>query len=287
MWKWGLPWYWADDVAHETIHLKGGREPFQPQNMPLGFKHVGLGGGNSYENPIKYVQDILKLENQLHERFRDGGNLNEERYHLFYLCKSFNYTGYSIHNKDNYKYFPYGKDQLKIFLERGIFYYDKFLSNFKDTGEEWYIRYLKADLLEKLGRSKESVAEYFISHTKRVDRGEPLARLFWNYYYEENWEMAFEFGQKIKNLKCPIEYDCWQIELDAYFENCWQLRDAIGVTCERIGSKNKDLNCLKQAKEIFEELQERFNQEELTQDDNGKRIQGNIEFINKIIEEIN
>jgi len=54
-----------------------------------------------------------------------------------------------------------------------------------------------------------------------------------------------------------------------------------------MGSKNKDLNYLKQAKEIFEELQEKFNQGKLPQDDGGKRLQGNIEFINNIIKEIN
>ena len=121
MWKWGLPWHWADDVAHETIHLEGGRVPHQPKNMPLTFKHVSLGGGNSYENPIKYIQGYLKLENQLHERFKNGATLKEEKYHLFYLGKSSNYTGYHLNNETNQKYFPYGKKQLKSFLEKVYF----------------------------------------------------------------------------------------------------------------------------------------------------------------------
>ena len=285
MWKWGLPWYWADDVAHETIHLEGGAEPNQPKQMPLGFKHIPVGVGNSYENPIKYVQDILKLENQLHERFRDGGDVNAERYHLFYLCKSFNYTGYGLDNEDVYKYFPYGKEQLKNFLERGIFYYDKFLSTFNDC-EEWYVRYLKAELLERLQRYQEAAQEYLISHEKRPDRGEPLVRLFWSYYNKLEWEKAFEYANKIKELKCPIETDAWQLELDAYYENNWKLRDAIGVVYERIGSKNKDAKLLNQSLKIFKKLFEQYEKEKIPQGDDGKRIEGNIKFIEDRITEI-
>ena len=286
LWKWGLPWYWADDVAHETIHLEGGREPDQPKNMPLGLKHVSLGSGSSYENPIKYVQDILKLENQLHERFRDGGDIESERYHLFYLCKSFNYTGYRLDNENIYKYFPYGKDHLKIFLERGIFYYDKFLSMFTDTGEEWYVRYLKAELLERLGRLEDSLKEYIISHEKRPDRGEALCRLFWHYYNNSQWGEAFDCGVKLKKLKCPIENDSWQLELDAYHENNWRLRDAIGVAHERIGSKNKDINLLNESKQIFEQLLQDYEDEKIPQGDDKARLEGNIKFIEDTIKKI-
>jgi len=162
LWKWGLPWYWADDVAHETIHLKDGRVPDSP-NLPMSFKHISLGGGNSYSNPIKYIQDIIKLENQLHERFRDGSDLEKERYHMFYLCKSFNYTGYSLDNEWCHKFFPYGKEQLKNFLERGIFYYDQLLNRF---GEEWYTYYLKAqDNLLKIGKD----ADDFKTNLQKIE----------------------------------------------------------------------------------------------------------------------
>ncbi len=278
MWKWGLPWYWADDVAHETIHLENGEEPNQPKIMPIGFKHISLGDGNSYENPIKYIQDILKLENQLHERFRDGSDIQAQRYHLFYLCKSFNYTGYRLDDEHSYKYFPYGKDHLKIFLERGIFYYDKFLSIFEDTGEGWYVRYLKAELLERLGKPEDSLKEYSISHEKRPDRGEPLVCLFWHYYNNSLWDKAFDFAIKIKNLKCPIENDAWQLEINAYYENNWRLRDAVGVVFERIGSKTRSVNLLSESLDIFKELK---NQPDLSEE--VERLDRNIIYVEKQI----
>jgi glycosyltransferase involved in cell wall biosynthesis len=285
MWKWGLPWYWADDVAHETIHLEDGREPKQPKNMPLGFKHISLGNGNSYENPIKYIQDILKLENQLHERFRDGSDIKAERYHLFYLCKSFNYTGYSLDNENIYKYFPYGRDHLKIFLERGIFYYDKFLSMFEETGEGWYVRYLKAELLQRLSRSEDSIKEYITSHQLRPDRGEPLARLFWHYYYDSDWDKAFDFGNKLKELKCPIEHDAWQLEINAYYENNWKIKDALGVVYERLGSQNRDIKLLNESKKIFESLVIEYEKGKIPQGDDGERLKNNIKFLNGKIKE--
>ena len=282
MWKWGLPWYWADDVAHETIHLEGGKLPYQPKNMPLGFKHTSLGGGNSYENPIKYVEDILKLENQLHQRFRDGSDLNEERYHLFYLCKSFNYTGYRLDNKDIYKYFPYGKNQLKNFLERGIFYYDQFLSTFSDSGENWYLHYLKAELLERLSRDEEAISHYKESHALRPSRGEPLSRLFWIYYNKKQYDSALEFSFKLKELKCPLENDAWQLQLDSYFKNNWRLRDAIAVVFERSGSKIQSKDLLNYSLDIFEELKK---EPDLTGEI--ERLDGNIIYVQKQIKNIN
>ena len=288
LWKWGLPWYWADDVAHETIHLKDGREP-NAKVLPIGFKHFALGkaAGNSYQNPIKYIQDILKLENQLHERFKDGTSLDKERYHLMYLCKSFNYTGYQLNDPTSYKYFPYGKDQLKSFLERGIFYYDKFIDNFSGSGEDWYLHYLKAELLDRLDRNKEAMQEYFISFNIAPHRGESLCRLFWNYYEKEDWEQAFNLAIRIKETKCPIEHDAWQVELNSYYENNWLLRDAVAVTLERKGTINKDTKLLSESSRIFTKLIEDFknNPEASTYKDQSERLKGNVKYIkNKILE---
>jgi hypothetical protein len=244
--------------------------------MPLSFKHISLGGGHSYENPIKYIQDILKLESQLHERFRDGATPEQERYHLFYLCKSFNYTGYSLNDEFSHKFFPYGKDQLKSFLERGIFYYDKFLSTFKDTGENWYLHYLKAELLGRLTRTEESLAEYAISHKNRPDRGEPLVRLFWHYYHASEWEKAFSYAHKIKTLECPIEHDAWQVEINAYFENSWELRDAVGVTYQRMGSEIKNKGLLEEGVEIFQGLEKKFTDSD---EEQLERVRGNIKYM--------
>tara|TARA_R100000008_G_C3586401_1_gene172713 strand:- start:1308 stop:2582 length:1275 start_codon:yes stop_codon:yes gene_type:complete len=286
MWKWGLPWYWADDVAHETIHLEDGRQPKELRTMPSGFKHISLGNGNSYVNPIKYIQDILRLENQLHERFRDGSDTEKERYHLFYLCKSFNYTGYSLSDNSSYKYFPYGKDHLKSFLERGVFYYDKFLSTFGDSGEEWYIRYLKGDLLEKVNRTEEAIKEYFLSYDYRPDRAEALFRLFWHFYRKEDWRQTFALAIQIKKVKCPIDHDPWQLEIDTYYENNWLLRDAVAVTLERWGSINNNVDLLKESYEDFKRLYSTVDKNSHNFEDERKRLKGNLDYVKSKIKQL-
>ena len=285
LWKWGLPWYWADDVAHETIHLKDGRVPDSP-NLPMSFKHISLGGGNSYSNPIKYIQDILKLENQLHERFRDGSDLEKERYHMFYLCKSFNYTGYSLDNEWCHKFFPYGKEQLKNFLERGIFYYDQLLNRF---GEEWYTYYLKAQLLERLNRREEAKETYEKSCSLRPDRGEALYALFFMYYNDQNWEKAFQHGFTLRHLKCPVETDPWQVELTAYFENNWRLRDAIAVVIQRMGSKIRNVELLREGKSIFKSLMVEIEKDNQFPNRSNQltRLKGNLKYINDELQNIN
>jgi glycosyltransferase involved in cell wall biosynthesis len=283
MWKWGLPWYWADDVAHETIHLEGGRVPYEPKYMPLTFKHISLGGGNSYENPIKYIQDILKLENQLHERFKDGTTIQQEKYHLFYLGKSYNYTGYHLNSQTDQKYFPYGKKQLKNFLEKGIFYHDCFLDSFADDGEHWYVHYLKGQLLERLNKEYEAIEEYKKSYSLKPSRSESLYNIFKYYYDKEDWENTFIYGLLIKKNKCPIETDNWQIELNCYYDNNWIIRDYLAVALERIGSKLNEVNLLKQSNYIFKSLYEdsglNLNESELD------RLKKNIEYVEGKINE--
>ena len=171
---------------------------------------------------------------------------------------------------------------MKLFLERGIFYYDKFLSIFEDSGEGWYVRYLKGELLERLGKDQESLEEYLISHEKRPDRGEPLVRLFWYYYNKCLWDLAFDFALKIKNLKCPIENDAWQIEINAYYEHNWRLRDAIAVVFQRIGSKTRSVSLLSDSLNIFKELK---NEPDLSKET--QRLDGNIIYVEKEIGNMN
>jgi len=282
LWKWGLPWFWADDVAHETIHLRKSidseetRQPEQARaNLPMSFKHIALGGGMTYDNPIKYIQDILKLENQLHERFRDGSDLGKERYHLLYLCKSFNYLGFNINSEHAYKFFPYGKEQLKLFLERGLFYYEKYLETFGSGGDSWFTHIQKGHLLENMGRYEEALSEYITAYNLREDRGEALHKIFLHYYKTENWSKAFFYARRVERLKCPIDHDAWQIHFNAYFENSWELRDAVAVTYERMGSHKNSEKLLQESRDIFQDLYDNGPKDS----DNLDRLKANIQYL--------
>jgi hypothetical protein len=77
-------------------------------------------------------------------------------------------------------------------------------------------------------------------------------------------------------LECPIEYDAWQVEIDAYFENSWQLRDAVGVAHQRMGSEIKNKELLEESRGIFQELEKKFADNDEKQ---LKRVRGNIKYI--------
>ncbi len=277
MWKADLPWYWADDVAHETIHLESG-EPDEG-TLPISFRHISIGSGNSYQNPIKYIQDVLKLENQLHERFRDGSSVKEEQYHLFYLCKSFNYSNINIFEDWCKKLFPYGEDHIREFLKRGIFYYSKYLETFPEDGTNWYTYYLRSDLYARIGCDVLANQDLEKSYKLRPDRAEALSKLFGYNYRKNNWQKAFEYAKLIHDLKCPVNNDPWNLELNAYYENNWVLRDNVAVAFERMGSLNGDKSLLLKSKEIFENLMKEKNVPEEEKD----RIQGNINYLEEKI----
>ena len=174
---------------------------------------------------------------------------------------------------------------MKSFLNRGIFYYDKFLSTFSGSGEEWYIHLLKGELLERLGEHEKATKEYFTSYDLRPNRGESLCRLFWYFYNKQDWRQSFALALQVKELKCPIEHDAWQLEINAYYENDWFLRDAVAVTLERWGSINKNVELLKESIEKFTALKKDAKEHTSNPEEQVKRINGNLQYIKNKIEE--
>jgi len=257
MWRANLPWFWADDVAHETIHLKKDesspktetRHPDQG-NMPFAFRHVALGSGNTSHNPIKFVQDVLKLENQLHERFRDGTTQEEQRYHLFYLAKSFNYTGFSIDNQWCHQFFPYGEGQVKQFLLRGIDYWNRYIETFNEGGVSWYSHYLRGQLHMRVNQIENALNDWKSSSLLNPLRMESAYSLFSYFYQSQKWDEAFLYAFKIKNAKCPIDTDPWHLELNAYIQHNNELREKIAHTFQIFGERHGIPNLIKEADTI-------------------------------------
>lgn len=257
LWKASLPWFWADDVAHETIHLKKDensskeetRAPLQG-NMPHAFRHVALGSSHTSQNPIKFLQDVLKLENQLHERFRDGTTLNAQRYHLFYLAKSFNYTGFAIDNPWCFQFFPYGKDHVSQFLKRGLFYWNKYLETFEEGHLKWYTYFLRGQIHFRLHQFEEAIEDWRCSALLNPSRMESSASLFSYFYQKESWDNAFLYAFKIKNTPCPLNTDPWHVELGAYFDQNEELRLKIAHTFEVFGQNHGIPHLIEDAKTI-------------------------------------
>ena len=128
LWNSKFPWRFNHDTAHETIVLdvEGIGENFQRVNLPRSFRHISFDDGQSWSSPTKFLSDALKLE----ERLIRENTILEDRYHFWYIGKSYS---------DAYKsgQFPL-ENHTDEYARRTIWYFEKYLDythdNFTKTG---------------------------------------------------------------------------------------------------------------------------------------------------------
>jgi tetratricopeptide (TPR) repeat protein len=270
MWKWGLPWFWAEDVAHETIHLKkhldAGKEETRSPDvgmMPQDFVHIPMGGGKSYENPIKYIQDVLRLENQIFERLRDGSTLEKEAYHLYYLCQSFNYAGMDSNSEYHCDLFPYGRENAIEFNKRGIFYWTKYMENF---GEDWYVLKERGYLHKFAGDKRLAIKDWIKSYSLNPKRSESLFEAVRSLFEIGEYSMAAKLGKKLLDIKCPYPEDTYFVEYNKYHDTGWWVGDLVARSLHKIGMETEDKAPVKMADKIIEQLLKRKEIEEETRE---------------------
>lgn len=117
LWNANLPWFFADDKRHETIHLPEIGEDFQRVTLPSGFKQIITNDGETWFKPMKFLTDALELELDK----VPSNKVLEDNYHLWYIGKSYS---------DSYgdaSQFPFGMHHAKEYARRCIFYFTMFL----------------------------------------------------------------------------------------------------------------------------------------------------------------
>ena len=122
-WFWNakLPWFFAHDKRHETIHLPEIGENFQRVDMPYGFRHVVSQDGNTWFAPRKFLRDALELEIDKVV----GDTVLQDPYHLWYLAKSYA-DCYGNPNE-----LAFGKKHSDEYARRSIWYFERFLEHTK------------------------------------------------------------------------------------------------------------------------------------------------------------
>lgn len=223
MWRSDLPWAWKDDVAHETIYLPDNRQP-DLKVLSFGFKQSTVGCGNSYSDPIKYIKDILKLEIQIHERLANGSNIYDEIYHVTYLCKSFVFCGVNIIDGSWDKYFVFGKDHIKNFLNRGIFYYSELI---KTNNQNWEFFYERSFLHEALGSYSEMVSDLETANSIAPERSESSFKLLRYYQNINDNNNIIKHANNIKNSPFKIEHWPYGVLYSCYYIYNQELRKEI------------------------------------------------------------
>lgn len=122
IWNAKLPWFFAHDLAHETIHLEGVGEDFQRVGLPNSIRHIITNDGMTWYKPMKFLKDALNLELT---KVTTNEVLTDD-YHLWYIGKSYN-DAYG-----NPSEFPFGIDHAREFARRTIFYFDMYLNKIHD-----------------------------------------------------------------------------------------------------------------------------------------------------------
>lgn len=118
LWNAKLPWYFAHDKRHETIHLPDTDERFQRVNLPTGFRQIITNDGETWFAPMKFLKDALELESDK----VPSNKVLEDNYHLWYIGKSYS-DSYGDHTQ-----FPFGMDHAKEYARRCIFYFNMYLN---------------------------------------------------------------------------------------------------------------------------------------------------------------
>lgn len=119
LWNAKLPWFFAHDKRHETIHLPEIGENFQRVDLPNGFKHLVSQDGDTWVQPRKFLRDALELEIDKVV----GNTVTEDYYHLWYIGKSYS-DCYGNPNE-----LPFGKKHSDEYARRAIWYFETFMEH--------------------------------------------------------------------------------------------------------------------------------------------------------------
>lgn len=122
MWNAKLPWYFALDKRHETIHLPEIDENFERKVLSEGFRHVVTNDGQTWHVPRKFLRDALELEIDKVV----GNTILDDGYHFWYVGKS--YSDCFMKSDD----FAFGRDHSLEYARRALFYFDQWLMRYHD-----------------------------------------------------------------------------------------------------------------------------------------------------------
>jgi glycosyltransferase involved in cell wall biosynthesis len=221
IWNAKLPWRFNHDTAHETIYLDvdylEDKQAFQRVALPKEFRQVGHNTGESWSVPTKFLTDALIFE----ERLIRENTLLENRYHFFYIGKSY---------EDTYEedFFPLGKSHSEEFARRCIFYFEEYVHqvhDFKNTKEAQHMDEMSyyaicgiARAYKFLGNISKSIFYYEKANNFCPLRNEHLVGL------AESYNLMGEHNKmlKITNIlmsperTCPFPDLCFLINSNIY-----------------------------------------------------------------------
>jgi hypothetical protein len=220
MWNAKLPWFFALDKRHETIHLTIEGEEFQRVALPSGFRHIITNDGDTWLKPMKFLTDALELELDK----VPSNKVLEDDYHLWYIAKSYNDCYKDVSN------FPFGIDHSNEYARRCIFYFKMYLNrkhNWEVTQEcshqdemGYYAMMLIAEAYGWLGESDLQI--YYLTQSNQFskNRNESYIKLAKLYESMKQYQNMLQVTSIIinPNRTNPFPRLVFMIEDEAYHD---------------------------------------------------------------------
>jgi len=193
-WFWNakLPWFFAHDKRHETIHLPEVGENFQRLTMPYGFRHLVSQDGNTWLAPRKFLRDALELEIDKVV----GDKVKEDFYHLWYIAKSY---ADCYGNSDE---LPFGRIHSEEYARRSLWYYERFLELTHQWNKSKTAKYedemgyfgliVMGWALDFIGEHQKAEEHFFLSQQFSPRRNEHFMYLAFSYEKLGKYEKVLE-----------------------------------------------------------------------------------------------
>ena len=222
IWNAKLPWFFAHDLAHETIHLEGVGEDFQRVGLPTSIRHIITNDGMTWYKPMKFLKDALNLELT---KVTTNEILTDD-YHLWYIGKSYN-DAYG-----NASEFPFGMDHAREYARRTIFYFEMYLNkvhNYSVTNRPqrsddmgYYAMMLIGNAYKFLGNYDYAIDSYNKANEFQKGRNEAT----WQKCilleemgdYEEMMRVSFSLIKPMGANKNPFPNSVFLIDSNVYYD---------------------------------------------------------------------
>jgi glycosyltransferase involved in cell wall biosynthesis len=218
LWNAKLPWFFAHDKRHETIHLPEVGEDFQRVVLSEKFRHVVTNDGQTWFAPRKFLRDALELEIDKVV----GNTILDDGYHFWYVAKSYS----DCYGKSDD--FAFGKEHSYEYARRAVFYYDQWLKRYHNyptkkedvrNDEMAYMGLLlRGAALEYMGDIKGAESSYIDAELFSPGRNEHMVSLAFLYNSQKRWDdvMRIINVATLPERTNPFPKYCFLIEDRAY-----------------------------------------------------------------------
>jgi glycosyltransferase involved in cell wall biosynthesis len=236
LWNAKLPWFFAHDKRHETIHLPEVGENFQRMVLSEKFRHVVTNDGQTWHVPRKFLKDALELESDKVV----GNTILEDGYHFWYVAKS--YADCYAKSDD----FAFGREHSLEYGRRAIFYFDQWLkrlhnypqnkTNIRLDEMAYMALLIKGEILIYMGENKEAEKVLMEAEQFSPGRNEHFLPLVSMYESQKRWDdmMRIINVAMLPERKNPFPDYCFLIEDRAYYNTGKLWEDLKESTFKRI-----------------------------------------------------